>query len=157
MHGEERSPAHNVRQNNHECHLDRAQFGSGDDGDAADGRLSDHPALGVVRDASLRLALEVLPDTVADEPVANHEDDHRDEEDAHGDPGDVGSDAPRLDEVSPAVIHIRAVLDLAQGEDEVLRSAEQQAAEPSGADHDIRAPRGLLEGFQRVAYSDVAV
>lgn len=107
--------------------------------------------------ASLGLALQVLPDTVAYEAVADHEDDYGDEEDAHGDPGDVGSDAPRLDEVSPAVIHIRAVLDLAQGEDEVLRGAEQQAAEPSGPDHDVGALRGLLEGLQRVAYGDVAV
>lgn len=107
--------------------------------------------------ASPGLALEVLPDTVAYEPVADHEDDYRDEEDAHGDPGDVGSDAPRLDEVPPAVIHIRAVLDLAQGEDEVLRGAEQQAAEPSGPDHDVGTLRGLLEGLQRVADGDVAV
>ncbi len=110
-----------------------------------------------MRSASLGLGLEVLPDTVAYEPVADHEDDDRDEEDAHGDPGDVGSDAPRLDEVSPAVIHTRAVLDLAQREDEVLRGAEQQAAEPSGPDHDVGALRGLLEGLQRVAYGDVAV
>lgn len=110
-----------------------------------------------MRRSSFSLALYVFPDSLAYEPVADHENDDRDEEDAHGDPCDVGSYAPRLDEVSPAVINIRAVLDLAQGEDEVLRCAQQQAAQPSGPDHDVCALGGLLKGLQRVTYGDVSI
>lgn len=94
---------------------------------------------------------------MADEAVAQREDNHWHEEDAHGDPGDVCPCAPGLDEVCPAVVHLRAVLDLAQGEDEILRGAEHQAAHPRGHDHDVGALGGLLEGFQRVADGDVAV
>lgn len=93
---------------------------------------------------------------MADEPVAQHEKHHGDEEDAHCYPGDVSLGAPRLDKVRPAVGNVRAV-EPALGEDEVLRSAEQEAAHPRGDDHDVGALRGLLQGFQRVADSNVTV
>lgn len=94
---------------------------------------------------------------MADEPVAHHENDHGHEEDAHCYPGDVRCGTPRLDKVRPAVADVRSVLDLAQGEDEVLRSAEHQAAYPRGDDHDVGTLGGLLEGFQRVADCNVTV
>ena len=103
------------------------------------------------------LILQVPPDRPADESVAEHEHGHRHQEDPGRDPGDVGAQPPRLHEVSPAVVDGRAGVHLAQGEDEVLRGAEHQAARPGGADHDVCALRRLLERLQRVADGDVAV
>lgn len=94
---------------------------------------------------------------MADEPVTYHKNDHGHEKDAHSYPGDVRFGAPGLDKVCPAVVHARPVLDLAQGEDEVLRSAERQAAYPRGDDHDVGAPSGLLESFQGVTDGDITV
>lgn len=94
---------------------------------------------------------------MTNEPVAHHENSNRHQEDAHGDPGDIRLGPPRFDEVRPAVVNLRAVLDLAQGEDEILRGAERQAAHPGGDDHDIGALAGLLESFQRVTDGDVTV
>lgn len=91
------------------------------------------------------------------EAVAYDQHDDGQEEDAHRDPGDVGADAPRLDEVAPAVVDVGAVADFAEREDKVLWGAEREAAQPRAADHDVGAARGLLHGLQRVAYSDVAV
>lgn len=94
---------------------------------------------------------------MANEPVAHHENHHRHKEDAHRYPGDVRLGAPWLDEVRPAVVNFRAVFDFAQGEDEVLWSAEHQAAHPSGDDHGVGALSGLLERFQGVADGNVTI
>ncbi len=59
--------------------------------------------------------------------------------------------------MTPAVVNLRAVLDLTEGEDEVLRGAEEQTADPCACDHGVGPPGGLLEGLERVADGDIAI
>lgn len=158
LHREKRRPANNVRQNDYKGHFYGPQFGSWYGRNAADRNLPNQPVFTrSTRDSFPFLVFDIFPYAVADEPVAHHEHDHGHEEDPHGYPGDVRLGAPGLQKVRPAVVHVGAVLDLAQGEDEILRSAEHQAAHPRGDDHDVGALGGLLESFQRVADGDVTV
>lgn len=94
---------------------------------------------------------------VANEAVAGDEDEDGRDENTAGDPGDIGAGPPGHDEVRPAVVDLRATLYLAEGEDEVLRGAEQQAERPGRRDHPVGALGGLLQRLQRVADGDVAV
>lgn len=144
LHDEERSPAHDVGEHDDEGHFDGAEFGTGDGAHAAHRRLADQRAR-AVRRAALCLTLDVLPDAPANKSVTQDEHGDRDEKDAYGDPGDVGAHAPRLDEVSPAVVHVRASFNLAEREDEILRGAEHHTAQPRACDHEARAARGPLQ------------
>lgn len=165
--GEEGRPADDVRRDDDEGHLDGADLGARDGLDAADtgGEQQPPPRAATARPPPAarchlpraRLASDVAPDVVADEAVAGDEDEDGRDEDAAGDPGDVGSGPPGHDEVRPAVVYLRAALYLAEGEDEVLRGAEQQAERPGRRDHPVGALGGLLQRLQRVADGDVAV
>lgn len=158
LYDEKRRPAKDVRQNYHKSHFNSPQLGSWYSCDAADGILSYESVFGSGAGRPFPfLEFDVFPYGVTNEPVAHHENNHRHQEDAHGDPGDIRLGPPRLDEVRPAIVNLRATLDLAQGEDEILRGAERQAAHPGGDDHDIGALAGLLESFQRVTDGDVTV
>lgn len=167
--GEEGRPANDVHRDDDEGHLDGADLGAGDGFDVADTRGEQQPpsrattttcpppATRCCRLPRARLAPGVAPDAVADEAVADDEDEDRRDEDAAGDPSDVGAGPPGHDEVRPAVVDLRAALHFAEGEDEILRGAEQQAQRPGRRDHPVRALGGLLQRLQRVADGDVAV
>lgn len=167
--GEEGRPANDVHRDDDEGHLDGADLGAGDGFDVADTRGEQQPpsratiitcpppATRCCRLPRARLSSDVAPDAVADEAVADDEDEDRRDEDAAGDPSDVGAGPPGHDEVRPAVVDLRAALHFAEGEDEVLRGAEQQAERPGRRDHPVRALGGLLQRLQRVADGDVAV
>lgn len=163
--GEEGRPADDVGRDDDEGHLDGADLGAGDGLDAADAggqqqpppRAAARPPPAARRPPRARLAPDVAPDAVADEAIAGDEDEDGRDEDAAGDPGDVGAGPPGHDEVGPAVVDLRAALHLAEGEDEVLRGAEQQAERPGRRDHPVGALGGLLQRLQRVADGDVAV
>lgn len=164
LYREERSPTHNISRNDHEGHFDGADLSAGDTFDAADMRREEQSlaqgALAWRSPFSLlqpRLVPDVAPDVVTDEAVAGGQDEDGNHQDTASHPSDVGASPPRLDEVRPAVIDLRVALHLAEGEDEVLGHAEQEAERPGGRDHAARALARLLQRLERVAHGDVPI
>lgn len=151
MDKEKWSPAHNVSQDHNKSHFDSADFGFGDEPDAADARqwmrVFRRPRGERQEVLPPGFHVDVLPNFKAYQAIADAQNRHGKDVNAETHPRDVGFGAPRLHEVPPAVIH--AVPHFPKREDVDLRGAEDQAEDPR-RDH-AKPVFPLVDWAQRLA------